>query len=376
MKTPFAIGGSIGGLIVLVAGLTAGFIWLTDPTRSVPAAKQMNFPAPDTVQLGTPATAAGFDPVAQTELIREILGSPDLSLTFDSVQPLTNAGAREAATYLDPGGSRYFIDLQTGRFSAIEPGPGSVREPPPGEALSMDALRSIATRFAEANSARLAELQQSLAYDEGCKGTNCFFRWDARTLPIDWSGTEFEMMPPFLQVGVSGDGQIFSYNNSLDLYQASYVAQPAQPTPEAIVAGGTVVDGPFTFDLRIYRDATLTRQPLAPSLYSDMEGFGAYTYWTYTGTDVIGPVTTYWGTTPKVDQLLQATYSLVEIGSSGGRDGGILLPAEAKAGDRERLVLKVATPDGDYGAVLVFTLQQGASGLEPADISVEPLPSS
>lgn len=383
MKTPFAIGGSIGVGIVLVAVVASGLMWLSRPAMGIPVGKPAAFPSPEG-QLPPEGPAfgpspSGADQTAQIELIRSILGKPDLQLTFDSIQQLANAGARSAAMYVDDAGQKYYIDLQTGSLAAIEPSPGLKAEVPASQAKSMDELRSIASRFAQANSARLGELIASLVYDEGCKGSLCFFRWDTRNLPIDWSGTEWIMMPPFLQVGVRTDGMIFSYNNSLDLYEATVPVQAPQPTPENPVGGGTVQDGPFTFDLRIFQDPTLTQQPVAPSLYSDMEGFGAFMYWSYTGSDVIDPVTTYWGTEPKVDQLLQATFSLVRVGSAGGRTGGILLPGgpmfpgQSTAGDRERVVLRVTTPGGDFGAALLFTLKQGANGFEPVDISVEVL---
>ncbi len=373
MKSTFAIGGSVGVGIVLLAALVSGILWLSSPAQSVPAAKQMNFPTPDASQLATQSPQANIDQAAQIELIRRILGRPDLNLAFDSVQGLSNAPDRMAAVYVDDLGSRYYIDLETGQLAAIEPGLNAVPENPSGPELGMDTLRSLATRFAQANSARLAELQQSLIYDEGCKGTRCFFRWDASGLPIDWWSTAWSVMPPFLQVGILSNGQIFSYNNTLDLFQGTYPAGAQQPTPEAVVAGGVIEDGPFTFDLRIFQDPTLTTQPLSPSLYSNMEGFGAYMYWTYAGSEVIGPVTTYWGAEPDLRQLLQATYSTVAVGSTGGRTGGILLPAGSKAGDRERLILKVTTPSGEFGAALLFTLQKGSNGLEPTDISIERL---
>jgi len=103
-------------------------------------------------------------------------------------------------------------------------------------------------------------------------------------------------------------------------------------------------------------------------------------FWFYQGSEAIGPVETYWGTLPSVDQLQQATFPSIISGSSGGRSGGILLPGgsflsgKSNAGDRIRVTLQVVSPNGKYGAVLVFTLKQGANGFEPTDISVDILP--
>jgi hypothetical protein len=110
-----------------------------------------------------------------------------------------------------------------------------------------------------------------------------------------------------------------------------------------------------------------------------MEGIAAWMYWFHAGSDTIGPVETYWGTLPQLDQLIQETYDSIQLGSSGGRNGGVMLPGgffipgESKPGDRVQVALKVITPDGEYGGVLAFTLKRGANGFEPSDISVDVL---
>jgi len=158
------------------------------------------------------------------------------------------------------------------------------------------------------------------------------------------------------------------------------VIAPSEPTPENLIGGGTIQDGPFVFDLRLFRDPTFSQQPVAASLYSDLNGVGAYLYWVYQGPKAIGPVQTYWGTLPQFDQLIQATYTSINKRSSGGRTGGVLLPGgsflpgESKVGDHIQVALKVQTPNGEFGAVLHFTLNQGANGFEPIDISVGILP--
>ncbi len=386
MRSTFVIGGTIGLGLVLIAGLVSGLAWLASPARMAPASKLPVFPTPE-AQIPPGAAIGGSQPgtaaqQSQIDLIRGIVGKPDLQLTYDSERPLANAPSRPAVVYMDSSGSKYYIDVRTGRLAAIEPGLTSHPVVPDDQSKSVDELRGIATSFAQANSPRLAELNKSLAYEEGCKESLCFFRWDARNLPTDWSGTDWAIMPPFLQVGLLTDGDMLSYYDTLDLFEETAPEVPPQPTPEAVLGGGKVQDGPFTFDLRLYRDPQLTSQPLAPSLYTDMEGFGAYTYWSYNASEVIGPVTTYWGIESHLEQLLQATYSSAANGSTGGRSGGILLPGgplvpgNSQVGDRERLVLKVVTPNGSYGGVLLFTLIQGPSGFEPTDISLEVLQGS
>lgn len=315
-------------------------------------------------------------------LIRQIMGRPDLQLTFQSIQLGANAPGRNAALYTDETGAKYYVDIESERLAAIEPHLVTHPEIPAEQVKSMDELGGIAGQFAYANSPRLAQLNKDLLYEEGCKVNICFFRWDARNMDMDWSGTDWAMMPPFLQVGVLTNGQIATYDNTLDLFETTLPIAPPQPTPQAILGGGTVQDGPFVFVLYFFRDPAMSQQTVTPSLYSELESVGAYLYWFYHGPETIGPVETHWGTLPQLDQLLQATYASISTGSSGGRTGGVLLPGgsflsgESQPGDRVQEALKVITPDGEYGAVLAFTLKQGVHGFEPADISVEVLRSN
>jgi hypothetical protein len=74
----------------------------------------------------------------------------------------------------------------------------------------------MAVKFASDSSLRFDDLKNKLLYEEGSKGDFYFFRWDYRNK--DWSGTSWAMMPPFLQIGMSADGKLVTYINTLDLY--------------------------------------------------------------------------------------------------------------------------------------------------------------
>lgn len=154
---------------------------------------------------------------ADTALIRRVMGQPDLKLTFESIGALANAPWQNAALYTGETGAKYYVDIDTARLAAIEPNYPSHPEIPPAETKSIGELRKIAEQFADANSPRLAQLKTTLLYEEGCKLNLCFFRWDYRNK--DWSGTDWAMMAPFLQVGVLTNGQIATYVNTLDLYR-------------------------------------------------------------------------------------------------------------------------------------------------------------
>jgi hypothetical protein len=151
------------------------------------------------------------------EMIRQVTGKPDLILKFQAIQGTANAPGRNAALYTDETGMQYYVDIETARLVEVIPNFPSHPNVPANEKKSMDELRGIATQFASKNSPRLAELESVLLYEENCKGDICFFRWDYRNR--DWTGTDWSMMAPFLQVGVLSDGQIVTYNNTLDLFE-------------------------------------------------------------------------------------------------------------------------------------------------------------
>lgn len=154
---------------------------------------------------------------ADMALIRQIMGKPDLNLTFQSIDNIANTPGRSAALYTDETGAKYYVDVETARLAAIEPAISSHSDIPPADVKSMDELRGIARQFALTNSPRLSELKSMLLYEENCKIDICFFRWDYRNK--DWSGTDWVIMPPLLQVGILTNGQIAAYINTLDLYK-------------------------------------------------------------------------------------------------------------------------------------------------------------
>jgi len=160
---------------------------------------------------------AKVDKEADITLIRQIIGKPDLKLSFQSVSNIANAPWQDASVYTDETGTKYYVDIETARLAAIEPTFPSHPDISATEAKNIDELRGIARQFSSTNSPRLAELEPVLLYQENCKDDICFFRWDYRNK--DWSGTDWAMMPPFLQVGVLTNGQVVTYINTLDLFK-------------------------------------------------------------------------------------------------------------------------------------------------------------
>lgn len=148
--------------------------------------------------------------------------------------------------------------------------------------------------------------------------------------------------------------------------------KPPQPTPAHPIGGGTVTSGPFTFTLLLYRDEALSPTTnIGPWAYSDLPGVGWYADWVYHGPPIEEPIFELWGTDPDVSPRVGGYYTLRDGDHGGLAGGGVLLPAGVREGDPVRVVVKVQTPHGTYGAALVFVLRQGANGLEPTDIRVE-----
>lgn len=154
---------------------------------------------------------------ADMAMIRQVTGKSDLRLSLQSITPLANAPWQSAALYTDETGTKYYVDVETSRLAQIEPNFPTHPDIPADKTKSINELRMIAEQFALANSPRLAELKSVLVYEEGDKGIIYFFTW--RYSNNDWSGTDWMMMPPFLQIGMLADGQIVTYINTLDLFK-------------------------------------------------------------------------------------------------------------------------------------------------------------
>ena len=159
---------------------------------------------------------AKIDQEAHMTHIREILGNPDMHLTFQGIQGLANAPWITAAIYADDTGATYWVAIEAGCLATIDPGPMSRVDVPAADVKNMEDVRLLAEKFASDSSLRFDVLKNELLYEEGSKGDMYFFRWDYRNK--DWSGTSWAMMPPFLQVGMSADGKLVTYINTLDTY--------------------------------------------------------------------------------------------------------------------------------------------------------------
>jgi hypothetical protein len=148
--------------------------------------------------------------------IRQTLGDPNLELTFQGVQNLANAKGIKVAVFVDAAGTSYSVAIDAGRLAGIDPPLGPHINVPALEVTPIADIRNQAEKFAADSSLRFTALKGQLQYEESSKADIYFFRWDYRGK--DWSGTPWAMMPPFLQIGMSADGKLVTYTNTLDLY--------------------------------------------------------------------------------------------------------------------------------------------------------------
>jgi len=89
-----------------------------------------------------------------------------------------------------------------------------------GDKKSADELEKIARQFVEKVMTDFVWTRQrilsTLSSESGNKGDNYFFRWDDKQFTVP---NRLEMdLPPFIQVGITSSGYIFSYNNTVPLY--------------------------------------------------------------------------------------------------------------------------------------------------------------
>jgi hypothetical protein len=151
----------------------------------------------------------GTDFDRATEVIDAFMGMSNMHLLLVEGSAMPNANLRPGWKLMDDSGRLYWLDVETYQPVQIEPFPLiSVDTTGP---KSIEELRQIARQFAEEHSAQFAELEEELTYSEGDKlGLRFFFQWEDRSRL--WS-----FMPPMLQVGLTSDGQVFSWLNTLDL---------------------------------------------------------------------------------------------------------------------------------------------------------------
>jgi uncharacterized protein YraI len=138
--------------------------------------------------------------------IRSFLGESDLSLMFVELTLMINSpdADRQIAVFEDQLATRYSVDPSTYALVQIEP---SGYQYASGSPVSLDIIRQMAQDIAS-RSPGFVSLEPTLQYEEGQKNELHFFVWiDTRP------GWKFNY--PQLQVGISDDGSLRTYMNTL-----------------------------------------------------------------------------------------------------------------------------------------------------------------
>ncbi len=120
-----------------------------------------------------------------------------------------------AANELFPESYSSEVDITTNSVVAMHREPVYV-----GDKKSADELEKIARQFVEKVMPDFTwtrhRILSNLLSESGNKGGNYFFRWDDKQFTVP-NGLEMDL-PPFIQVGITSSGYIFSYNNTIPLY--------------------------------------------------------------------------------------------------------------------------------------------------------------
>jgi hypothetical protein len=143
------------------------------------------------------------------ESIRAFTSNSELELSYQTIDVLPDANLRKAALFIDDLGVNYWVDILG--YQVIEMNVLSVPEIDPASGMTIDELRAMAETLGQQNSVRFSGDHDGLSYEEGTKDNQVyFFRWEGEQV-------EGQAMPPILQIGITINGQLVSYINTLDL---------------------------------------------------------------------------------------------------------------------------------------------------------------
>lgn len=156
-----------------------------------------------------PTSEIDVDLNRATRIIEEFTGEPATQLEFLEEAAMPNAELRPGWKFRDAAGRLFWLDTVTYSLVQVEPSP--LFNTATGDVKDILVLRQIAENIALEHSTRFGDLQANLDYSEGDKLAQFFFfQWEDRSKP--WS-----IMPPMVQVGLTADGRLLSWLNTVDL---------------------------------------------------------------------------------------------------------------------------------------------------------------
>ena len=174
---------------------------------SVTMPRVTSSPLSATVFTPTASPVVQFDSQLAMAAIRELMEAPELMLTFVETTLMINSPNADlvVAVLADDTGSEYSVDPATYRVVELAPVIYAISG---GTRLTQADLRATAQAMAGRYLVGFSEIKDRLAYEEGAKGDNFFFRWEDPT--ISWTYN-----PPVFQVGLRVDGKLVSYLNTI-----------------------------------------------------------------------------------------------------------------------------------------------------------------
>lgn len=151
-----------------------------------------------------------IDQAEAVEIVRVFLQDPTRLVGFREVTRMGNSpdGALPVARFEDERGVFYLVAVVAGKV--LEMDPGATQPQSSGPALSREELQAIAEGLIGRELPAFDELRERLTFEAGTKsGGLTFFRWQQP------GPTEAGGLSPLAQVGITEDGEIFSYINTL-----------------------------------------------------------------------------------------------------------------------------------------------------------------
>jgi putative hemolysin len=150
-----------------------------------------------------------IDQAAGATVIRNFLQDPQRLLVFREITTMANSpsGMLRVERFVDEQGNSYLVAPLAKKLLEMDPGNVAVSQAPK---LSDDELQAKAEGLIRREFPDWDTMKERLTYTGGAKGENHFFRWEASENLKGSTG-----MPPLVQVGMTGAGEVFSYLNTL-----------------------------------------------------------------------------------------------------------------------------------------------------------------
>ena len=173
------------------------------PARDVAALAQVCYRSSDGVE-------TEIDQAKALEAIHSFLQGESRLAGFREITRMGNSpdGLLRVARFEDEQGRSYLVAVVANRV--LEMDPGITTPPVQGPPLATDELQALAEAIILRELPQFTELRSRLVASQGVKsGESYFFRYEYP------GGGPWFGLPPLAQVGLTADGQMFSYLNTL-----------------------------------------------------------------------------------------------------------------------------------------------------------------